>query len=156
MKTSEFKRFMEQTGYHGWTTGTNQLAIEGDTLPGSAIVSPNQVGEYQAIDLPKQVASVVQDYAWTPIAERKDEKRWNVVIGKEGEDEDTVFTIWEKYRCWYAITSVVGSDKLDEDDYIFTDQEFEELVNYINTYSDSSVYAKIAELGKREVVDDCL
>lgn len=159
MKTSEFKKFMEQTGYAIHTTGKGRLAITSEILPGEAYININtsRVGKYQINNLPEKVASVAQDYAWTPIAERKDEKRWNVVIGSELQVGGTFYTIWSKgnIKPCYTNDSVVSSE-LDEPENIFTDSEFDDLITCLKSLPNGDTYAKIAELGKREVVDDCL
>ncbi|GAB2555111.1 hypothetical protein [Levilactobacillus fujinensis] len=151
MKTSEFKKRVEEMGYSGWTTSTNDLVFESGTLPGSARVSLNRAGTYHAIDLPKRVVSVAQEFAWTPLAER--EKRWNVVIGNfEDENGDLKLSVWWKGdHGEFWIFDTVALEDLSEPENIFTDTEFDSLVAYIKTQPNGDTYAKIAELGKREV-----
>lgn len=161
MKTSEFKKFMEQTGYAIHTTGKGRLAITSEILPGEAYININtsRVGKYQINNLPEKVASVVQDYAWTPIAERKDEKRWNVVVG-QNLGHDRYISVWSKRYDGTVETSYIDitsdPNDLKGDAYVFTDSEFNQLIEHLKALPHGDAYAKIAELGKREVVDDCL
>lgn len=161
MKTSEFKEKMELLGYkliHGEDDGV--ITISGDTI-GTATVSAKDTS-YCISSLPSKVAKIIVEFANTPVENRKDEKRWNVVIGQD-VDKGKRLSIWRRYD--YGPDGFGGSyidddtslSELKEPYAIYTDSEFADLVKQLKALSHGDIYTKIAELGKREVTaNDCL
>ncbi|WP_258115624.1 hypothetical protein [Levilactobacillus yiduensis] len=150
MKTSEFTKFMKQTGYTVRMTGRGRLAIGSEIIPGTALIDVHQVGKYQIHDLPDYVANVVMDYAGTPLNERETEKRWNIILGQD-VGGGSYFSAWYKRGSGFGITALVDENSLRMSDFIFTESEFLALIAQLKLLPNGDVYAKIAEFGKQEV-----
>lgn len=155
MKTSEFKEKVESIGYK-LARGKDDwvITISGDAI-GTATVSTKDTA-YCISSLPFRVATIVAEFANTPVENRKDEKRWNVVIG-EDVDYGKRLSIWRRqdYDPDGSGSSYIDDDTdlsdLKEPFAIYTDSEFARLIKQIKLLPYGETYAKIAELGKREV-----
>lgn len=86
------------------------------------------------------------------------DKQWNIVIARD-VDEVGALSIWRKPFWDGAVKdSFIDADgrakDLKKELYIFTDSEFSQLIDCLRKLPDGYIYAKIAELGKREVDTD--
>lgn len=152
MKTSEFKSAIESEGYHVIERPDYYRVGNKDFL---SFIDKNELGVFQVCKLPDKVASVMMHYAYTAIEKRKDEKRWNVIIGSDGKRNG--LTVWEKGSITpYYMSSTTDIAELNNSQNTFTDSEFSQLIEHLKNLPHGDVYAKIAELGKREVVTDAV
>ncbi|NLR08686.1 MULTISPECIES: hypothetical protein [Lactobacillaceae] len=154
MKTNEFKEKMELLGFKlirrrdDWV-----ITIIGDVI-GTATVSAKDTS-YCISSLPSKVANIIVEFANTPVEDRKDEKRWNVVVGQD-VDKAGEFSIWRRPEYHGLIEdsfidAEASLNDLKDPTTIFTDSEFNQLIKYLEALPHGGIYAKIAELGRREV-----
>lgn len=154
MKTKELINLASRFGYKTVRSldAMNFVKNKIDYLHWVELTGPH----YMVSDsMPAQLAHAIIDYANTPVEERRDEKRWNIVIGQDTVGSDVVYAIWYKDeyndRKEYHTSDHVLADLFNEPDAIFSDSELDDLLNYLKSLPDGETYAKIAELGKREV-----
>jgi len=153
MKTSEFKKILKENGCtlkkaNNATEVRNEYCL-------LAEIDAQYSGEYGIWSAPSVVVKAVVDYAMTPIEERKDEKRWIVVIGSDATSDSIYSTAWFKNCSGFNIASMVlPADLEGNKDFIFTDSEIADLLNQIEKLPNGCTYERIAELGKREVLTD--
>ena len=87
----------------------------------------------------------------TPLDKRKDEHKWNVIVGNDDKGKFSIIA-WQKDFTGHGYAlSFNNPDDLTDDDVIFTDEEFSDLIKYIKTLPDGEYQAKVAEHGKTEV-----
>ena len=93
---------------------------------------------------------ILAELAMTPISERE-EHQWNVIIGNDSSKFDgTVCWGKEDINSTYLLC-LADSIHLANDEVIFTDDEFNDLIKYIKTLPDGEYQAKVAEHGKTEI-----
>lgn len=94
---------------------------------------------------------ILAELAMTPLDKRKEEHKWNVIVGNDDYVEGSVIA-WEK--------AITGNGYLLRIDYlntlaydraVFTDDEFNALIKHIKKLPDGEWQAKVAEHGKTEV-----
>lgn len=93
---------------------------------------------------------ILAELAMTPLDKRKDEHKWNVIVGNDGSRVDNI-VCWRKLDNGFPYLHLSDSIYLANDDAIFTDEEFSDLIKYIKTLPDGEWQAKVAEHGKTEV-----
>ena len=155
MKTSKLIEIASRFGYRtersASETGINFIKNKYDDTNGVELTGRH----YVIIDsMPPQLAHAIIDYANTPVEKREDEKRWNVVIGQDlvgaiamsAWHKGPEGSAWGSYIDMYTMPS-----SLKNDCFTFTDAEFSVLIEKLKSMPDGETYAKIAELGKREV-----
>ncbi|WP_407885996.1 hypothetical protein [Levilactobacillus sp. N40-8-2] len=161
MKTSELKNALRNMGImEQIRKRQNELWINaydpfGNFLASTSVGTSGRIETYSSIlGIPlsdqRQLIGYMMDYAQTPIEQRSDEKRWNVVIGQDGNRNG--LTVWAKgsMRPYYT-SSTTDIAELSNFQNVFTDSEFNELIEHLKKLPHGDTYAKIAELGKREV-----
>ena len=90
------------------------------------------------------------DMAMTPLDKRKDDHKWNVIIGNDDSGVGSIIA-WEKDSLGHGyILGTVNPGGLTFYESIFTDEEFSDLIKYIKTLPDGEWQAKVAEHGKTE------
>ncbi|WP_261809537.1 hypothetical protein [Levilactobacillus humaensis] len=145
MKTSEFKQRIEDAGY-SVTEESDYYSFSANR--GVAMVSKVDARRFSVYGLPLSVTNVVVEYAYTPIEKRENEKIWNVVLGYDYD----CYVAWRKDDGAYTTTATATAvELLNDDDFVFTDSEFNVLIDHLKSLTNGATYAKIAELGKREV-----
>lgn len=92
---------------------------------------------------------LASEFSMTPIKERKDH-RWNVIAGRDSD-----FNYCSAYRkseskpgTFFMDSFVAEKSELEEDAYIFSDEELNQLVTKLKKMPDGDRLVKIAELGK--------
>lgn len=93
------------------------------------------------------IASI--DMAMTPL-HKCVEHKWNVIIGNDSSRVDNI-VCWRKLDSGFPYLHLSDSIYLANDDAVFTDDEFNDLIKYIKTLPDGDWQAKVAEHGKTEV-----
>lgn len=85
--------------------------------------------------------------AATPLDEREEEKKYNVIIENDGTN--CPYIVWGKDDIEEYFLCVAGSNGLREySDFKFTNSEFKNLIKYIKTLPDDEFQARVAEHGK--------
>ena len=104
--------------------------------------------EFDKLPYSHKLWMILAELAMTSLDKRKDEHKWNIVIGKDALDRYNI-VCWEKlnYILKYAVC-LTDSDQLNDKRYIFTDGEYNDLIKYIKTLPDGEWQAKVAEHGK--------
>lgn len=152
MRTNELINLASKFGYKTEKSAIGMQFIKNEYEDISG-VTLNSSHYLISDSLPPQLAHAIIDYANTPVEERQNDKKWNVVIACQPTDFQTTFTIWthdlEKQK--YYTDFFAFKRDLCCSDAIFTDYEFDGLITYLKSLPDGDTYAKIAELGKREV-----
>lgn len=96
---------------------------------------------------------ILAELAMTPLDKRKDEHKWNVIVGNDSSRDKSIV-------CWIKsdgdfnfpyLLCLSESYSLTYDDSTFTDEEFSNLIKYIKILPDGEWQAKVAEHGKTEV-----
>jgi len=152
MKTSEFEKIVRQNGYCVSSDGyVTQVLRNNDFVLAEIYIS--ECGEYGIWDAPSPIAKAVVDYATTPIEERNDKKRWNVILSCDnGISLFGGYTAWYKFQGEFRVETGATDVNLQKDkNFIFSDSEFAALIVWLKKLPDGETYAKIAELGKQEV-----
>lgn len=87
----------------------------------------------------------------TPLDKRKEEHKWNVIVGNDDNDNGSI-VVWEKFISdnGYVLNIDYPND-LSFYTAVFTDKEFSDLIKYIKTLPNGDWQAKVAEHGKTEV-----
>lgn len=161
MKTSKLIEIACRCGYQvdenyfdevTFYPGDRRINFEGDDFIPIPLAEVSKGSSHYMFNDPvlPQLAHAIIDYANTPVEERNDDKRWNVVIGQD-IDGARFFSVWRKSPGGNYIDTGTTLNGLKKDAYIFTDSEFDDLVNLLKSLPNGETYAKIAELGKREV-----
>ena len=93
---------------------------------------------------------ILAELAMTPIDNRKDEHKWNVIVGNDDRGNRSI-VVWEKSISNNGyVLNIDGPHDLSFYTAVFTDKEFSDLIKYIKTLPDGEYQAKIAEHGKTE------
>jgi hypothetical protein len=84
--------------------------------------------------------------AATPLDEREEEQKYNVIIG----NDDTVFPYmaWDKNNVKKYVLSSASFSDLTYPDFQFTEFEFQNLLKYIKSLPQGDKQVKIAKIGK--------
>ena len=103
---------------------------------------------FEALPYSHKLWMILAELAMTPLDMRKDEHKWNVIIGKDALDRYNI-VCWEKlnYILKYAVC-LTDSDQLNDKRYIFTNGEYNDLIKFIKKLPDGEYQAKVAEHGK--------
>jgi len=95
---------------------------------------------------------ILSELAMTKPSDRLSEPKYNVIIANIGFHINTV---------WYKLEPLFpyDVDTIDDDDlvmnkYIFTEEEYQELIKYIKTLPDGEYQAKVAEHGKTLIKEE--
>lgn len=107
MKTSELKANMHVMGFNVVDTVLAGEAFynirdnDGTLLADVSAEREGVFGMFEGITgtlypFRSKLAGFLLDYACTEIGERTDERRWNVVIGREDSEPHVMYTIWYK------------------------------------------------------------
>lgn len=154
MKINELKECLKKYGFTVVRDSDSWL-VSASNQWGAAHINIEGSG-YEITALPTDVANIVLKFIATPIEERKDEKRWNIVVAQD-VDEAGQFSIWRKPKLGLAEDSFIDAEAklkdLNDPTTIFADSEFNQLIGQLKLLPHGDAYAKIAELGKREVVE---
>lgn len=102
--------------------------------------------EFDKLPYSHKLYMILAELAMTPINERK-EHHWNVIIGNDGYRGDS-FVCWRKVYNGFPYLYSSNSIHLTNDDVIFTDEEFSDLIKHIKMLPDGNWQAKVAEHGK--------
>ena len=93
---------------------------------------------------------ILAELAMTPLDKRVEHK-WNVIVSNYDSDTGSI-AVWKKASLVHGYTlCITDPDDLFFYDAIFTDEEFDDLMEYIKTLPDGERQAKVAEHGKWEV-----
>lgn len=94
---------------------------------------------------------ILAELAMTPLDKRKEEYKWNVIVGNDDNDNGSI-VVWEKSISdnGYVLNIDYPND-LSFYTAAFTDKEFSDLIKHIKTLPDGEWQAKVAEHGKTEV-----
>ncbi|WP_143464126.1 hypothetical protein [Levilactobacillus enshiensis] len=153
MKTKEFNDLMKSFGCTV-KTRADRVEVFGPFGDERGSIALDLQDAYYVSNFGVPVAKVIAEYAATPLVERKDEKRWNVIVGQDINNAGLISAWCKKYND-YAEGSYIDDDttpeNLKNEYYIFTNSEFDYLITHLKSLDNGDVYAKIAELGKREV-----
>ena len=91
---------------------------------------------------------ILSELAMTPLDKRKDEHKWNVIVGNDNSGVGNV-VCWEKSDSEFPyILCFSNQIYLSCDDGTFTDEEFSDLIKHIKTLPDGEYQARVAEHGK--------
>lgn len=94
---------------------------------------------------------ILAELAMTPLDKRKDEHKWNVIVGNDDYVEGSVIA-WEKAFTGNGyLLRIDYLNTLAHDRAVFTDDEFNALIKHIKKLPDGEWQAKVAEHGKTEV-----
>ena len=109
---------------------------------------------YNALnDCPKkqEVWNAATALAATPLDEREEEKKYNVIISS---DNAGIHTAWSRgFKELYVLSKNVDDDSLEGFDYKFTESEFQNLLKYIKSLPQGDKQVEIAKIGKTLVND---
>lgn len=112
----------------------------------------NRVGyfdKFERLPFSHKLWMLASELAMTPYDERFDQKRYNVIIGKDRPTSP--YMVWTKCAGSPMMTFANFDSLQKYSDYQFTDSEFKDLIKYIKTLHDGEFQAKVAEHGKRLV-----
>ncbi|MBU9788756.1 hypothetical protein KOM07_04180 [Lentilactobacillus sp. G22-6] len=111
--------------------------------------------EFNELPYSHKLWMILAELAMTPLDKRKDEHKWNVIIGNDDSEVEVGFgsiIAWKKDSLGHGyLLSLNDSDSLTNDEVVFTDEEFSALIKYIKKLPDGEWQAKVAEHGKTEV-----
>ena len=105
--------------------------------------------EFDKIPYSHKLWMILAELAMTPLNERKEHK-WNVIVGNDNSALSSVCWTKSSSDLPYLLCWSDSSALADDDDCIFTDSEFNNLIKYIKTLPDGKWQAKVAEHGKKE------
>ena len=106
--------------------------------------------EFAKMPYSPKLYMILAELAMTPLDKRVEHK-WNVIVGNDDNKRFPIFA-WRKDFIDHVYTlSMNDSDNLTNDEVVFTDEEFSDLIKYIKTLPDGEYQAKVAEHGKTEV-----
>lgn len=107
--------------------------------------------EFDKLPYSHKLWMILAELAMTPLDKRKDEHKWNVIIGNDDRGNRSIVA-WEKSisNNGYAL-NIDDPDDLSFYTAVFTDEEFSDLIKYIKTLPNGEYQAKVAEYGKTEV-----
>ena len=104
--------------------------------------------EFDKMPYSHKLWMILAELAMTTLNERKEHK-WNVIVGNDNSTLGSV--CWAKSSSGFSyLLCLSDSSSLADDDCIFTDSEFNNLIKYIKTLPDGKWQAKVAEHGKKE------
>lgn len=110
--------------------------------------------EFDKLPYSHKLWMILAELAMTPISEREEHK-WNVIVGNDDSEVEVGFgsiIAWKKDSLGHGyILSLNDSDSLNNDEVVFTDEEFSDLIKHIKTLPDGEWQAKVAEHGKTVV-----
>lgn len=104
----------------------------------------------RAITTPKyHINAIVEDY---PKGIDKHQRYYRVIIGVNKYRNDTKYLCYRKdYKSHFVVDSIdFDSNKINDKDFIFTENEYENLLDYLAMFDDTDLRS-IAEMGKKEI-----
>ena len=108
--------------------------------------------EFDKLPYSHKLWMILAELAMTSLDKRKDEHKWNVIVGNDDSEVEVGFgsiIAWKKDSLGHGyILSLNDSDSLTHDEVVFTNDEFNALIKYIKTLPDGEWQAKVAEHGK--------
>lgn len=107
--------------------------------------------EFDKLPYSHKLWMILAKLAMTPLDKRKDDHRWNVIVGNDNRGNRSI-VVWEKSISNNGyVLNIDGPYDLSFHTAVFTDEEFSDLIKYIKTLPDGEWQAKVAEHGKTEV-----
>lgn len=107
--------------------------------------------EFDELPYSHRLWMILAELAMTPLDKRKDEHKWNVIVGNDNREIGSIIA-WEKDFTGHGFVLTLDEPgHLAYDGATFTDEEFSDLIKYIKTLPDGEWQAKVAEHGKKEV-----
>ncbi|WP_367376044.1 hypothetical protein [Lentilactobacillus kefiri] len=107
--------------------------------------------EFDKLPYSYKLWMILAELAMTPLDKRKDEHKWNVIVGNDNSGVGNV-VCWEKSDSEFPyILCFSNQIYLSCDDGTFTDEEFSDLIKHIKTLPNGEWQARVAEHGKTEV-----
>ena len=104
--------------------------------------------EFDKLPYSHKLWMILSELAMTPLDKRKDGHKWNVIIGNDDKGELSIIAWQKNFTGHEYALSFNDSDDLTDDEVIFTNEEFSDLIKYIKTLPDGEWQAKVAEHGK--------
>lgn len=96
----------------------------------------------------QEVWNLVTKLAATPIDEREEEKKYNVIIGND--DTNFPYLVWTKdnFIKAYLLSGAKVKGLREGSDFQFTESEYQDLLKYIKTLPQGDKQVEIAKIGK--------
>lgn len=93
---------------------------------------------------------ILAELAMTPLDKRKEENKWNVIVGNDDSESDYIICWGKEDSNSTYVLCLADSNSLKMNSKTFTDDEYSDLVKHIKTLPDGEWQAKVAEHGKTE------
>ena len=109
---------------------------------------------YNALnDCPRkqEVWNAATALAATPLDEREEEKKYNVIIGHD--ESEFPHVVWAKDNVKKYVLSYASFSALTYSNYQFTESEFQNLIKYLKSLPQGDKQVEIAKIGKTLVND---
>ena len=107
--------------------------------------------EFDKLPCSHKLWMILAEFAMTPLDKRKDEHKWNVIVGNDDKGALSIIAWKKNFTGHEYALSFNDPDDLTDDEVIFTDSEFSDLIKHIKTLPNGEWQAKVAEHGKTEV-----
>lgn len=105
--------------------------------------------EFNKLPYSHKLWMILSELAMTPISEREEHK-WNVIVGNDISELNNIICWGKEDSKPTYLLCLVDSNYLKKKSYIFTDDEYRDLIKHIKTLPDGEWQAKVAEHGKTE------
>ena len=103
---------------------------------------------FESLPYSHKLWMIQAELAMTSLDKRKDEHKWNVIVGNDNSKIGTIVA-WEKSLSGHGYELCFDEpNHLIYDGAVFTDDEFNDLIKHIKTLPDGKWQAKVAEHGK--------
>lgn len=163
MKYIEFQNIINEGTVGVYDVRQNDKYIYVYDTDGKEIVKINTNKRYDLSILSNLDKIAFGDIIWdkavklaeTPLEDREEERKYNVIIANNDvADTDFPLVVWHKNSKEEYYTDCCYQEELKEDDYTFTESEYQDLLGYIKTLPNADKQLKIAEICKTLVEDD--
>ncbi|UKM63091.1 hypothetical protein [Levilactobacillus phage ENFP1] len=135
-------------GYNVYYKGELVVYVSTNTMYG---IYPANVYLYK-LPSGNKLWMILSELAMTKPSERLSEPKYNVIIANVGFN---INTVWYKLDQFFPYdVDTIDDDDLVMNKYIFTEEEYKELIQYIKTLPDGEYQAKVAEHGKTLIKEE--
>lgn len=165
MRNSEFKKAIKELSdkydveYHNVPFSGSQTIIM-YKLHACMVVSEheqfdmtvlNEGYEFERLPYSHKLWMLAAELAMTPLKKRKDEKKYNIIVGTTNNDFDGLPELYYHDGGFMGVSVLLPFESINNPQYLFTESQIDTLKKSLLMQQDGDALAKIVDIGKREV-----
>lgn len=158
IKTSDFVKRVKSMGINVesiYGSGDDRFFEMGFAGFKIALVAQNIMGKlnilppFFKLDISdqRQLVELMMDYAQTPLTQREG-NQWNVIIGQDTNGTNCITAYAKSEHKGFWVDGAATLEEICKTEYIFSDEEYVNLIDHLRGLKNDKRLTQIAELGK--------